>query len=136
MVSCPCLGGFRFSKGVEPHHTRDHTYHMTDSKDEVQLPPYDLEKARSMIDAKWASIAPLVERPGFSCCWSDLLLLLLSTTTVAFAWSGPYTQADFYPCSDHLLSIQTARVLVVGAGGLGCEILKVLIRLGHDVRRF
>ncbi|XP_025106468.1 LOW QUALITY PROTEIN: NEDD8-activating enzyme E1 catalytic subunit-like [Pomacea canaliculata] len=44
---------------------------------------------------------------------------------------GPFAHPDFEPSSDNLTFIQeTCRILVIGAGGLGCELLKNLALLG------
>ncbi|XP_067360790.1 NEDD8-activating enzyme E1 catalytic subunit isoform X3 [Channa argus] len=41
--------------------------------------------------------------------------------------SGPFTHPDFQPSSETLqFMLETCRILVIGAGGLGCELLKDL----------
>lgn len=55
--------------------------------------------------------------------WKNLLKILDR--------SGPFCQADFEPGQANLEFLQkTARVLVIGAGGLGCELLKDLALMG------
>ncbi|CAI9721934.1 NEDD8-activating enzyme E1 catalytic subunit-like [Octopus vulgaris] len=45
--------------------------------------------------------------------------------------SGPFTHSDFEPSPETLIFLQeTFRILIVGAGGLGCELLKNLALLG------
>lgn len=55
---------------------------------------------------KWASLEPLLTR------------------------SGPYVQEGFEGDPENMLNLSETRVLVVGAGGLGCEILKDLALSG------
>ncbi|MCL4142373.1 UNVERIFIED_CONTAM: hypothetical protein GTU68_031555 [Idotea baltica] len=55
--------------------------------------------------------------------WSDVQKLLER--------SGPFTHPDFEPSSSTLQMIQeNIKVLVIGAGGLGCELLKNLALMG------
>jgi ubiquitin-activating enzyme E1 C len=58
------------------------------------------------MERKWDSIAPLLCRPG------------------------PYMQEGFEGDEENIQSLQETRILVVGAGGLGCEILKDLALSG------
>lgn len=45
--------------------------------------------------------------------------------------SGPFCRPDFEPCPEILRFLQEdCKVLVVGAGGLGCEVLKNLALMG------
>lgn len=45
--------------------------------------------------------------------------------------SGPFCQPDFIPSLDGLEFImKTCKILVIGAGGLGCEMLKDLALMG------
>lgn len=55
--------------------------------------------------------------------WKNLLKILDR--------SGPFCQADFEPGTENLVCLQeTVRLLVIGAGGLGCELLKDLALMG------
>ena len=58
---------------------------------------------------KWANIRKIVER------------------------SGPFSHPDFEPSPEILdFLMNTCRILVVGAGGLGCELLKNLALMGFQ----
>ncbi|KAG7166311.1 NEDD8-activating enzyme E1 catalytic subunit-like [Homarus americanus] len=64
---------------------------------------------KSMMDwgERWSEVRKLLERPG------------------------PFTHPDFEPSPDTLKMLQeNMRVLVIGAGGLGCELLKDLALMG------
>ncbi len=41
-----------------------------------------------------------------------------------------FTQEDFEPNKENLLMLKQIKVLVIGAGGLGCELLKDLALMG------
>ena len=44
---------------------------------------------------------------------------------------GPFQDAEFEGCEDNrVILTQMAKILVVGAGGLGCELLKSLALMG------
>lgn len=58
------------------------------------------------VPAKWSSLAPLLTR------------------------EGPYVQEGFEGDPENISNLSETRVLVVGAGGLGCEILKDLALSG------
>ncbi|KAM7402539.1 hypothetical protein PAMP_017767 [Pampus punctatissimus] len=49
--------------------------------------------------------------------------------------SGPFTHPDFEPSTESLqFMLQTCKILVIGAGGLGCELLKDLALSGfHNI---
>lgn len=62
------------------------------------------------------------ERPGK---WDHLRKLLER--------AGPFAHPDFKPCSETLEFLtSTCHVLVIGAGGLGCELLKDLALMGFS----
>uniref|UniRef100_A0A3Q4AC93 NEDD8-activating enzyme E1 catalytic subunit n=1 Tax=Mola mola TaxID=94237 RepID=A0A3Q4AC93_MOLML len=45
--------------------------------------------------------------------------------------SGPFVHPDFEPCTESLqFMLETCKILVIGAGGLGCELLKNLALSG------
>ncbi|XP_014468392.1 PREDICTED: NEDD8-activating enzyme E1 catalytic subunit [Dinoponera quadriceps] len=45
--------------------------------------------------------------------------------------SGPFCRPDFEPCSENLqFLLENCKLLVIGAGGLGCELLKNLALMG------
>jgi ubiquitin-activating enzyme E1 C len=45
--------------------------------------------------------------------------------------SGPFCRPDFEPSSESLkFLMQTCKILIIGAGGLGCECLKNLALMG------
>uniref|UniRef100_A0A1B6GJQ5 NEDD8-activating enzyme E1 catalytic subunit n=1 Tax=Cuerna arida TaxID=1464854 RepID=A0A1B6GJQ5_9HEMI len=56
-------------------------------------------------------------------CWSSLRKVLER--------SGPFCHPDFEPSTDNLKFVMnTCKLLVIGAGGLGCELLKNLALMG------
>ncbi|KAL7640125.1 UNVERIFIED_CONTAM: hypothetical protein RMT77_009539 [Armadillidium vulgare] len=63
--------------------------------------------------------------PEWSNRWVDVQKLLER--------SGPFSHQDFEPSSETLKFLQeTIKVLVIGAGGLGCELLKDLALMGFN----
>ncbi|UJR35784.1 hypothetical protein I4U23_028532 [Adineta vaga] len=46
--------------------------------------------------------------------------------------SGPFKDPNFEPSSELLAAIESARILIIGAGGLGCELLKDLALMGFN----
>uniref|UniRef100_A0A8C5C1Y0 NEDD8-activating enzyme E1 catalytic subunit n=1 Tax=Gadus morhua TaxID=8049 RepID=A0A8C5C1Y0_GADMO len=46
---------------------------------------------------------------------------------------GPFTHPDFEPSTESLqFLLDTCKILVIGAGGLGCELLKNLVGILHN----
>jgi len=54
--------------------------------------------------------------------WAHLLKVLTRR--------GPFNHPSFEPSAENLKALRQARVLIVGAGGLGCELLKNLALMG------
>ncbi|KAL4882654.1 hypothetical protein BJY04DRAFT_38317 [Aspergillus karnatakaensis] len=48
----------------------------------------------------------------------------------ALSKSGPFSDPDWVPGQETIESLETSKVLVIGAGGLGCEVLKNLALSG------
>uniref|UniRef100_A0A3Q1JGD0 NEDD8-activating enzyme E1 catalytic subunit n=1 Tax=Anabas testudineus TaxID=64144 RepID=A0A3Q1JGD0_ANATE len=60
-------------------------------------------------DGRWNHVKKFLERPG------------------------PFTHPDFEPSTESLqFLLETCKILVIGAGGLGCELLKNLVGNGFD----
>jgi len=55
-----------------------------------------------------------------------LLEISLAPIELLLSRSGPFSEEDYIPEEDNVAGLKALKILVIGAGGLGCEILKDL----------
>ena len=59
-----------------------------------------------------------------------MLEISLAPIELLLSRSGPFSEEDYIPEEDNVAGLKALKILVIGAGGLGCEILKDLALSG------